>query len=98
MANYDPLDFAQPDNKLSQIAQAERTKLFPKNDYKQTDNEYSSVNPDALATGDAQGKGTGGDLDIFNEGAGAIQDILERKSEIVLNQYKSNSPYTTPSA
>jgi hypothetical protein len=98
MANYDPLDFAQPDNKLSQIAAAQRAMLFPKNDYKDTANEYSAVNPDALATGDAQGKGTGGDLDTSNESAGAIQDILERKSEIVFNQYKSNSPYTTPSA
>jgi hypothetical protein len=98
MANYDPLDLAQPDNKLSQIAAAQRAILFPKNDYKDTANEYSAVNPDALATGDSQGKGTGGDLDTFNEGAGAIQDILERKSEIVINQYKSNSPYTTPSA
>jgi hypothetical protein len=98
MANYDPLDLAQPDNKLSQIAAAQRALLFPKNDYKDTANEYSSVNPDALATGDSQGKGTGGDLDTFNEGAGAIQDILERKSEIVINQYKANSPYTTPSA
>ena len=98
MANYDPLDLSQPDNTLSSIAEAQRKLLFPKNDYKQTSNEYSAVNPDALATGDAQGKGTGGDLDIFNENAGAIQDILERKSEIVFNQYKANSPYTTPSA
>jgi hypothetical protein len=98
MANYDPLDLSQPDNTLSSIAEAQRKLLFPKNDYKQTANEYSAVNPDALATGDAQGKGTGGDLDIFNENAGAIQDILERKSEIVFNQYKANSPYTTPSA
>ena len=98
MAINEPLDFSQPTNKLSQIAEAQRAALFPKNDYKQTANEYSSVNPDALATGDAQGKGTGGDLDIFNEAAGAIQDILERKAEIVLNQYKSNAPYTTPSA
>jgi hypothetical protein len=98
MANYDPLDFAQPNNKLSSIADAQRAILFPKNDYKNTANEYSAVNPDALATGDAQGKGTGGDLDIFNESAGAIQDILERKSELTINQYKSNSPYTTPSA
>jgi len=98
MANYDPLDLAQPDNKLSQIAAAQRALLFPKNDYKDTANEYSAVNPDALATGDSQGKGTGGDLDIFNENAGAIQDILERKAELVINQYKSNSPYTTPSA
>jgi hypothetical protein len=98
MANYDPLDLAQPDNKLSQIAAAQRALLFPKNDYKDTANEYSAVNPDALATGDAQGKGTGGDLDTNNQNAGAIQDILERKSEIVFNQYKANSPYTTPSA
>lgn len=98
MANLEPLDFAQPDNKLSQIAAAQRALLFPKNDYKDTANEYSAVNPDALATGDSQGKGTGGDLDTSNESAGAIQDILERKSEIVFNQYKSNSPYTTPSA
>ena len=98
MANLDPLDLAQPDNKLSQIANAQRAILFPKNDYKQTANEYSSVNPDALANGDEDGKGTGNFLDVYNEGAGAIQDILERKSEVVLNQFKSNSPYTTPSA
>ena len=98
MAVNEPLNFEQPTNTLSSIAEAQRKLLFPKNDYKKTANEYSTVHPDALATGDAQGKGTGGDLDIFNENAGAIQDILERKSEIVLNQYKSNTPYTTPSA
>jgi hypothetical protein len=98
MATNEPLDFAQPSNKLSQIADAQRAILFPKNDYKQTANEYSSVNPDALANGDEDGKGTGNFLDVYNEGAGAIQDILERKAEIVLNQYKSNAPYTTPSA
>jgi muramoyltetrapeptide carboxypeptidase LdcA involved in peptidoglycan recycling len=94
----EPLDLAQPENTLSLVAEAQRKLLFPKNDYKRTANEYSAVNPDALATGDAQGKGTGGDLDIFNESAGAIQDILERKSEILFNQFKSNAPYTTPSA
>jgi hypothetical protein len=52
----------------------ERAKLFPKNDYKPT-NQYSAVNPDAIADGDAQGKGTGGFLDVYNQGAGAIQDI-----------------------
>ena len=98
MANSDPLNFEQPKNNLSAIADAQRAILFPKNDYKKTANEYSSVNPDALATGDAQGKGTGGDLDIFNESAGAIQDILERKAEMVINQFKPTSPYTTPSA
>ena len=97
MANIDPTDLAQPDNKLSSIATAQRAILFPKNDYKTT-NPYSSVNPDALADGDAQGKGTGGDLDVYNQGAGAIQDILERKAEMVVNTFKPNAPYTTPSA
>jgi hypothetical protein len=97
MANIDPTDLAQPENKLSSIATAQRAILFPKNDYKTT-NQYSSVNPDALADGDTKGKGTGGDLDVYNQGAGAIQDILERKSEIVVNTFKPNAPYTTPSA
>jgi hypothetical protein len=97
MANLDPIDLAQPENKLSSIATAQRAILFPKNDYKTT-NQYSSVNPDALADGDSKGKGTGGDLDVYNQGAGAIQDILERKSEIVVNTFKPNAPYTTPSA
>lgn len=82
---------------MSAIAAAERAKLFPKNDYKIT-NQYSAVNPDAIADGDTQGKGTGGFLDVYNEAAGAIQDIVERRSEIVINEYKPTNPYTTPSA
>ena len=35
-----------------------RTNLITRNDYSRTD-EYSSTHPDALATGDPQGKGTG---------------------------------------
>jgi len=97
MPASEPLNFSQPENKLSQIANAERQKLFPKNDYK-TSNQYSATNPDAIADGDTQGKGTGGFLDTNNQSAGAIQDILERKAEIVINKYKNESPYTTPSA
>jgi len=98
MAVNEPLNFEQPSNDLSSIAEAQRALLFPKNDYKKTANEYSTVNPDALATGDAQGKGTGEFLDTNNLSAGAIQDIQERNSELVINEYKPNSPYTTPSA
>jgi len=98
MAVNEPLNFEQPNNELSAIAEAERKKLFPKNDYIKTANEYSSVNKDALADGDAQGKGTGLFLDVYNQQAGAIQDILERKAEIVINEYQPNKPYTTPSA
>ena len=97
MANLEPLDFAQPENELSAIADMQRKMLFPKNDFKIT-TQYSSVNPDALADGDTQGKGTGGFLDVYNQNAGAIQDIMERKSELVVNEYKEDKPYTTPSA
>ncbi len=97
MAVLEPLDFSQPKNKLTEYADAERARLIPKNDYNKQ-NEYSSVNPDALATGDAQGKGTGGDLDVYNLSAGALQDVLERKNEIVINQFSSVKPYTKPTA
>jgi hypothetical protein len=97
MANYEPLNFEQPKNDLSSIADMERQKLIPKNDYKPT-NQYSSVNKDAIADGDSQGKGTGNFLDVYNLSAGAIQDIIERKSEVVINEFQPDKPYTTPSA
>jgi hypothetical protein len=95
MANLEPLDFSQPNNELSNIAEMERNKLFPKNDFKKT-NQYSSVNPDALADGDDAGKGTGNFLDVYNQNAGAIQDIVERKAMTVVNEYKPTNPYRIP--
>lgn len=93
MATQEPIDLNQNEkNSLSAIAEIERKKLFPRNDYNST-NLYSSTNPDALATGDEQGKGTGGDLDVYNDAAGAIQDILERKSEIVINKFNASKTY-----
>ena len=89
------LNFEQPKNELGLIAEAERKKLLPKNDYT-TSFEYSAANPDAIADGDEQGKGTGNYLDVYNQNAGAIQDIRERKAEIVINEYQPNRPYTTP--
>lgn len=97
MAVRIPLNLSQPDNKLSQIAEAERKAQLPINDYS-TKNEYSSVNKDALANGDEKGKGTGGDLDIFNESAGSSTDVFERKIELAKNPFNNKNPYTTPSA
>ena len=97
MAVNEPLNFEQPSNDLSAIAEAERKKLLPKNDFGTT-NQYSSVNKDALADGDDQGKGTGIFLDVYNQSAGAVQDILERKNEIKVNEFQPDKPYTTPSA
>jgi hypothetical protein len=93
MAQQEPIDLTQNEkNSLSTIAELERKKLFPRNDYN-TSNSYSSTNPDALATGDELGKGTGGDLDVYNNNAGAIQDIIERKKEIVINKFNQDKTY-----
>jgi hypothetical protein len=97
MSQQEPLDFTQPENELSAIAETQRAKLFPRNNFKK-DNPYSSVNPDAIADGDEKGKGTGVFLDVYNTGAGAIQDVMERKTQTVVNEYKADKPYTKPTA
>jgi hypothetical protein len=90
----DKLDFYQPNNNLSAIAEAERGKLFPKNDFSPKSSSYSSVHPDAIADGDDIGRGTGVFLDIYNQAAGTSTDIFERKDDIKINKYNSNKPYT----
>jgi hypothetical protein len=89
------LDFSQPTNDLTAIADIQRKSLIVKNDYK-TVNPYSSVNPDAISDGDESGTGTGIFLDTINGGSSI--DIAERKNEIKVNEYQPNKPYTTPSA
>jgi len=89
------LDFSQPANDLTAIADLQRKSLIVKNDYK-TVNPYSSVNPDAISDGDESGKGTGIFLDTINGGSSI--DIVERKNEIKVNEFQPNRPYTTPSA
>jgi len=89
----DKLDFSQPDNKLSQIAEEQRKKMFARNDFKE-ENKYSSVHPDALADGDKIGRGTG-DFDLYNQKAGTSTDIFERKEDLKVNKYSSNNPYYT---
>jgi hypothetical protein len=90
----DKLDFSQPENEMSRIAEEQRKKLFPRNDFKPTD-PYSSVHPDALANGDKIGRGTGGDLDIYNQNAGTSVDKQERIEDIKVNKYTNNNPYYT---
>lgn len=93
MAQLEPIDLSQSeDNALTKIAEEQRKRLFPRNDYNIA-NKYSSVNPDALATGDLQGKGTGGDLDVYNTIAGNIDDNIERKREVVINKYNDKKTY-----
>ena len=88
-----PLDFSQPANRLTAIADTERKKNLVKNDYKQQGNEYSSTNPDAMGDGDSLGRGTGSFLDVYNGLAGTSVDITERKNEIKINKYNKGKTY-----
>jgi hypothetical protein len=88
----DKMDFSQPDNQLSKIAEEQRKKLFPRNDFNPAD-QYSSVHPDAIADGDKIGRGTGGELDVYNQAAGTSTDIAERKDDLKINKFSPNNPY-----
>ena len=88
----DKMDFSQPSNELSRIAEEQRKKLFPRNDFNPAD-QYSSVHPDAIADGDSIGRGTGGDLDIYNNNIGTSTDIFERKDDLKVNKFSPNNPY-----
>lgn len=94
MANEITIDLSQNEpNALTAIADAERAKLIPKNDYNAVGNEYSAVNRDAVADGDSMGRGTGTFLDVYNVNAGTIDDVVERKNEIKINKYNSSKTY-----
>jgi len=94
MANELAIDLSQDvPNALTAIADMERAKLIPKNDFNSVGNEYSSVNKDALSDGDARGRWTGVFLDVYNDSAGDAVDIAERKNEIKINKFNSSKPY-----
>jgi hypothetical protein len=94
MANEIIIDLSQNEpNAMTAIADAERAKLIPKNDYNAVGNQYSSVNRDAVADGDSMGRGTGAFLDVYNVNAGTIDDVLERKNEVKINKFNSAKPY-----
>ena len=94
MATQITVDLNQTEpNTLSSIAELERGKLIPKNNYNKSGNEYSSVNKDAMADGDSKGRGTGIFLDVHNSTAGTIEDVSERKSEVKINQYSAVKTY-----
>jgi hypothetical protein len=94
MAQQTPVDLNQTEpNALSAVADQERAKLIPKNDYNKVGNEYSAVNKDALADGDSRGRGTGVFLDVYNTNAGTVNDIAERKDDIKINKFNQSKTY-----
>jgi hypothetical protein len=94
MANEITIDLSQNvDNSLTAIADMERAKLIPKNDFNAVGNQYSAVNKDATSDGDSMGRGTGVFLDVYNTSAGTSDDVLERKNEIKINKFNPSKPY-----
>jgi hypothetical protein len=94
MSKQIPVDLNQTEpNALSSVADQERAKLIPKNDYNKVGNEYSVVNKDALADGDSRGRGTGVFLDVYNTNAGTVNDIAERKDDIKINKFNQSKTY-----
>jgi len=96
MEANDRLDFAQPANELSKIAEQQRGILFPRNDFSPRSQSYSSVHPDALADGDDIGRGTGFYLDVYNVQSGTSLDTAERTNNIKINKYNKDKGYTIP--
>lgn len=89
-------DLSQPDNKMSRYAEEQRKKLLPQNAFSLETSVYSSVHPDANSTGDEIGRGTGKELDVYNENIGTRTDLIARKEDLMINKYSSQNPYYTP--
>lgn len=93
MAQFESLDFTQPQNKLSEVADQIRKQQLSRNDYT-LQNQFGSTNPDAISDGDLFGKGTGTFLDT-SKGGNSI-DVLERNNSIKINQFSFDKPYQNP--
>jgi hypothetical protein len=88
------IDLSQTEsNQLTAIADTERKKLITRNDFAQSVDEYGVTNSQALADGDAMGRGTGVFLDVYNDAAGTSTDIAERKDDIKINRYNKFKTY-----
>lgn len=78
-------------SKLEEVSLPFRTCTIAKNDYNYND-EYNVGHPDALSTGDEEGKGE------VNGQVGSASDIKARKKEIAKNKYNYNREYNAATA
>lgn len=86
----------QPGAQLSEFAQAERDKLFPKNIYSPKSDKYGPQHPNALSDGDGKGRGTSVFLGVRDQETGTKTDILTRKENVKTNSYNSGNGYSVP--
>jgi hypothetical protein len=78
-------------SRLEDISVPFRKNLVAKNDYDNND-PYNAGNPDALSTGDEQGKGE------VNGEVGGATDIKVRKTLIAKNKFNRNREYNAGTA
>ena len=78
-------------SRLEDISLQFRTCTIAKNDYDNND-PYVAGNPDALSTGDEQGKGE------FNGSVGSATDIKMRETLITKNKFGKNNEYNAGTA
>tara|TARA_Y100000034_G_C6780603_1_gene348882 strand:+ start:485 stop:808 length:324 start_codon:yes stop_codon:yes gene_type:complete len=85
-----------PGEKLSEVAKAERDRLFPKNEYSPKSEFYGPQHPNALADGDAKGRGTTVYLGVHDAKTGTNTDIMTREDLIKTNAFNSKNGYSVP--
>lgn len=78
-------------SKLEGVSLPFRTCSVARNDYNYND-EYNVGHPDALSTGDEDGKG------VVNEQAGGLTDIKTREKSVARNKYNNNNQYNDATA
>jgi len=78
-------------SKLEDVSAPFRKIEIARNDYNYND-EYNAGNPDALSTGDEQGKGEN------NGSVGSSTDIATRKKLIAKNKFNYNREYNAGTA
>jgi hypothetical protein len=78
-------------SRLEDVSLPFRKQNIARNDYDNND-QYTVGHPDALSTGDEQGKGQ------VNGQVGGATDIKERQKEVAKNKYNNNRPYDASTA
>ena len=78
-------------SRLEDISLPFRTCSVARNDFDNND-QYTSGHPDALSTGDEQGKG------LVNEQVGGATDIKVRECSIARNKFNKNREYNAGTA
>jgi hypothetical protein len=78
-------------SRLEDVSLPFRTCSIARNDYDNND-QYTVGHPDALSTGDENGKG------VVNEQAGGATDIKVRECSIAKNKFNKNREYNDATA